>query len=545
MENDINQVQVNTMKISHKLIFLCLLITCCVLSSCQSEKQSDLRARMQEWDDILWEKSDIEIDEGPQAILDSLESINFKSLNYKNRAYYYLLQTIARDKSYYVFENDSVISIAVKWYKNKPDAYNYSRSLFYHAIVLSQIHTNDSLMFFSIKTAENVFLEKKLNDSLLYGRICVFMGSLHYSRGNYDISNDYYEKAASTFKAIGNTDRYISAKVNQVWYLISIGEHDAALNMLNNIDYPEKISDKALSYIYNVYSGYYTAIKDYSAAIEYNKLDFALNNVPKTPEDSATHYFSLIKNYCRAGIPDSAIRYAKQLELSLRENNPNNHFYFIGMSDAYDQAEMSDIGNEYLRKAYFSLRSNIYDNSQQRILELEKKYDMSRKEYELMKARQEKKLFVAFFAITVLVFIITIIVTYQHRQIQKQKNLLIQEEKEHIAKINVLQKKAINLFPSFVQISNTVLQRNYSLELQEDMDKAIFSLKVALINELSSIFPVEKDSIDYENLSEKEQLIFLLTEFGFSNAEIATILLITEANVRSTKSKIKKKSETF
>jgi len=176
---------------------------------------------------------------------------------------------------------------------------------------------------------------------------------------------------------------------------------------------------------------------------------------------------------------------------------------------------------------------------------LEKKYDMSRKEYELMKARQEKKLFVAFFAITVLVFIITIIVTYQHRQIQKQKNLLIQEEKEHIAKINVLQKKAINLFPSFVQISNTVLQRNYSLELQEDMDKAIFSLKVALINELSSIFPVEKDSIDYENLSEKEQLIFLLTEFGFSNAEIATILLITEANVRSTKSKIKKKSETF
>jgi len=215
------------------------------------------------------------------------------------------------------------------------------------------------------------------------------------------------------------------------------------------------------------------------------------------------------------------------------------------MSDAYDQAEMSDIGNEYLRKAYFSLRSNIYDNSQQRILELEKKYDMSRKEYELMKARQEKKLFVAFFAITVLVFIITIIVTYQHRQIQKQKNLLIQEEKEHIAKINVLQKKAINLFPSFVQISNTVLQRNYSLELQEDMDKAIFSLKVALINELSSIFPVEKDSIDYENLSEKEQLIFLLTEFGFSNAEIATILLITEANVRSTKSKIKKKSETF
>ncbi len=533
------------MKILHRLIFFCLLTGYCLLNSCNSEEQSDLRARMQEWDDTLWEKTGIENTEGPKAILDSLGSIDSKSLYKKNRAYYYLLQTIARDKSYYVFKNDSAISVAVNWYKNKADAYNYSRSLFYHAIVLSQIHTNDSLMFFSIKTAENVFLEKKLDDSLLYARICVFMGSLHYSRGNYDISNNYYEKAAFIFKAIGNTDRYISAKMNQVWYLISTGEHDAALSMLNETDYPEELSDKALSYIYNAYCGYYTAINNDSLAIKYSKLDFALSNVPKTSEDSAAHYFSLIKNYCKAGIPDSAVYYAKQLELSLRENNPNNHFYYIGMSNAYNQSKMSDIGNEYLYKAYFSLRNNIYDNSQQRILELEKKYDLSRKEYELMKARQEKKLIIAFFAITILILIVTIIAAYQYRQIQKQKDLLIQEEKEHIAKINVLQKKAINLFPSFVQISNTVLQKNYSLELQEDMNKAIFSLKVALINELSSFFPVEKDSIDFENLSEKEQLIFLLTEFGFSNSEIATILLITDANVRSTKSKIKKKSETF
>ncbi len=500
---------------------------------------------MQEWDDTLWEKSGIEDASSPQAILDSLGNVNTRNLSNKNRAYYYLLQTIARDKSYYVFQNDSSISLAVKWYKNKPDVYNYSRSLFYHAIVLSQIHTNDSLMFFSIKTAEDVYLEKKLNDSLLYARICVFMGSLHYSRGNYDISNDYYEKAASIFKAIGNTDRYISAKMNQVWYLISTGEHDAALTMLNEMDYPEELSDKALSYIYNAYCGYYTIQNEYAKAIEYAKLDFALNTVPKTPEDTAAHYFSLIKNYFKADIPDSAIHFAKQLELSLRENNPNNHFYYLGISNAYNQAKMSDIGNEYMYKAYFSLRNNIYDNSQQRILELEKKYDISRKEYELMKARQEKKLLIAFFAITILIIIIMIVAAYQYRQIQKQKDLLIQEEKEHIAKINVLQKKAINLFPRFVEISSLVMQKHFRMELQEDMNKAVSSLKASLIYELSSIFPVEKDSIDFENLSEKEQLVYLLNEYEFSNEEIANILLITEANVRSTKSKIKKKSETF
>jgi tetratricopeptide (TPR) repeat protein len=124
------------------------------------------------------------------------------------------------------------------------------------------------------------------------------MGSLHYSRGNYDISNDYYERAAAVFKAIGNTDRYISAKMNQVWYHISTGEQDAALTMLKELDYSEKLSDKALSYIYNAYCGYYTVKKEYTKAIEYAKRDFALNNVPKTPEDSAAHYFSLIKNYC-------------------------------------------------------------------------------------------------------------------------------------------------------------------------------------------------------------------------------------------------------
>ena len=59
------------------------------------------------------------------------------------------------------------------------------------------------------------------------------------------------------------------------------------------------------------------------------------------------------------------------------------------------------------------------------------------------------------------------------------------------------------------------------------------------------MFPVKNEKTDYEHLSNKEQLIYLLSEYGFSNEEIANILLITEANVRSTKSKIKKKSETF
>ncbi|MCK9300436.1 MAG: hypothetical protein M0P23_03560 [Bacteroidales bacterium] len=516
----------------------------CLLSSCQKTDQSKLRARMQQWDDALWEKAGID-DTDPGAMLDSLEGIDYRTLSHKNRAYYHLLETIARDKSYYVFKNDNAISLSVKWYKKKTDYYNYSRSLFYHAIVLSQIHTNDSLMFFSIKRAEDVYLEKQLDDSLLYARICVFMGSLHYSRGNYDISNNYYEKAASIFKAIGNTDRYISAKMNQVWYLLSIEEQDAALDLLNELDYPQDISDKALSYIYNAYCGYYTAKKDYTKAIEYAKLDFKLNNVSKTPEDSAAHYFSLIKNYGIASIADSTIHFARQLELLLRENNPNNHYYYIEISNAYQQAGLPDYSYDYLYKAYISLRNNIYDNSQQRILELEKKYDLSRKDYELMKATHDKNLLLASVAISLLIIIIMSVASFQYKQLQKQKALLIQEEKEHFATINVLQKKALNLYPKFVEICSVVLQKHFKMELQEDMNKAIDYLKSMLIGELSSMFPVKNEKTDYEHLSNKEQLIYLLSEYGFSNEEIANILLITEANVRSTKSKIKKKSETF
>jgi DNA-binding NarL/FixJ family response regulator len=162
-----------------------------------------------------------------------------------------------------------------------------------------------------------------------------------------------------------------------------------------------------------------------------------------------------------------------------------------------------------------------------------------------MKATHDKNLLLASVAISLLIIIIMSVASFQYKQLQKQKALLIQEEKEHFATINVLQKKALNLYPKFVEICSVVLQKHFKMELQEDMNKAIDYLKSMLIGELSSMFPVKNEKTDYEHLSNKEQLIYLLSEYGFSNEEIANILLITEANVRSTKSKIKKNSETF
>lgn len=534
-----------TMKIMYRWVCLCLFAAICLTYACQSPKELEVCKRMQQWDNAMWDKTSIENIEIPRAILDSLASIDHKSLSNKTQAYYHLLETIARDKSYYVFPNDSTISLAVKWYKNKSDTYNYCRSLFYHAIVLSRTHSNDSLMFFSIKTAENTYLDHKLTDSLLYARMCLFLGSLYYDRENYNISRDYYIKASDIFKAMANADRYVSAKRNQAWCYLSTGEYEAAYAILQELDKPDELSQRALSQVYNTYCGYYTAKKEYSKAIEYNKLDFSLKNVPKSSEDTVTHYYSLIQNYCKIGQTDSATHYAGQLQQLLHSNNPNNHFYYLAISKAYREAGLESLGLEYLSKAYYCLRSNIYHHSQQRILELEKKYDLSRKEFELMQATQEKKRLLVAAGILLLIIIAMAITIIQHKQLLKQKALLIQEEKEHFATVNVLQRKALNLYPKFIEIFSIFHQEHYKMEVQEDLNRAVDVLKSKLIGELSSLFPAQKDKAGYEHLSEKEYLVFLLTEYNFSNEDIANFLLITEANVRSTKSKIKRKSETF
>ncbi|MDD4486861.1 MAG: hypothetical protein PHG62_09080, partial [Proteiniphilum sp.] len=93
-----------------RLILLGLLL----LVSCNTAlRQNAMQIRLAHLDSLL--------NQMPRVVLDSLEQMEISDYPEFNQAYYNLLLTIARDKAYADFTDDSIISLAADWYRNGKD----------------------------------------------------------------------------------------------------------------------------------------------------------------------------------------------------------------------------------------------------------------------------------------------------------------------------------------------------------------------------------------------------------------------------------------
>ena len=73
--------------------------------SCNERENGEIHKILTQWDNLL--------EKNPNAISDSLKTIDPQTLSRENRAYYNLLKTITDDKTYFEFKNDSLIDKAV------------------------------------------------------------------------------------------------------------------------------------------------------------------------------------------------------------------------------------------------------------------------------------------------------------------------------------------------------------------------------------------------------------------------------------------------
>jgi len=81
----------------------------------------------------------------PRVVLDSLEQMDVSEHPGEVGSYYNLLLTIARDKAYVDFTDDSIISLAADWYRKDSDPEKFARSLIYLGIVRYALNPMDTL----------------------------------------------------------------------------------------------------------------------------------------------------------------------------------------------------------------------------------------------------------------------------------------------------------------------------------------------------------------------------------------------------------------
>ena len=169
------------MRKSHLLI----ISFCVLLTSCHSRIEHQL--------------ADIEalVSQQPDSALSALKRIDTLSIHRtKDKAYYALLLSAARDKCYIDVTNDSLITLSADYFANHGSLYNRMRSYYYQGIV--RINKKEfPAAIVSLEKAEKD--AKRLNDLRYLGLIYRNMASIFHATNNYSQAVDYTKAAISCF----------------------------------------------------------------------------------------------------------------------------------------------------------------------------------------------------------------------------------------------------------------------------------------------------------------------------------------------------------
>ena len=204
-----------------KLLYLGLLSVCVLLGSCVEKNVSNVFDKVERYMDVY-----------PDSALLLLEQIPHpEKLRGKQRADYVLLLTQARDKNYLdSMQSDSLIKLAVDYYKNGGDNVKAGKALFYYGKVMD-LQGNDTL---AMQAYLNALAKlEKTEEYKLQGLAYEYIGILNADRklhkdalDNYQSSVYCFQKAADTLGVI-----YAYRDIARIYYVEQ--QYDSVYNYIN------------------------------------------------------------------------------------------------------------------------------------------------------------------------------------------------------------------------------------------------------------------------------------------------------------------------
>jgi len=150
--------------------------------------------------DVL-NRAEAVMNESPDSTLNLLRTLTFDDFRKeKNRARYALLHSQALDKNYIDVTNDSLISVAVEYYKDKDDV----RSKFLSYYYMGRVHANGERYLQATSCLmESEQLVEEVGDDYLSGLLYSEMGRIYRLYYDYPKSLEAYQKAAECYDRSG------------------------------------------------------------------------------------------------------------------------------------------------------------------------------------------------------------------------------------------------------------------------------------------------------------------------------------------------------
>lgn len=555
------------------IIFLSLLFA---LAGCNKQRNEAATHYLTKLDSL--------VDENPQLVLDSLSLLEGKKQSHFNAAYSKLLLTIARDKTYFEFSSDSLISSSVdafSRYKSKSPEL-YARSLLYRGIVRYRMGVTDSTAYQPIKMASDILKETKTTKTNSAVLMCfLYLGEIHNRNDNDKLAYKWYKEAYRVAKESGKEDDIYFATYALFWNRLvksdlSGAEHylkELAENLQTNKEYKYSLKNDSASF--------FLQKKNYQEALRLNLERLEQLNPADTFALRANHY-GLSEIYLHLAKPLSAYYHAQQAVSLIQDTlYTYNDLYYERLGKCAFEANLYKEANAAIRKAYEHHLNFIDQKTDKKILELEKKYDYAEEKNKALSYRNRLLLSLGVVGLLILLLIfwfvlwrikkrqsdrklqlataraLNIELENKNKEIENQYLIKVQKQSEReLALTNYLLQQYQRKFRQHTAMKNFIadlsaipaIAKNKSLlkKIMEVQDVAKED-NIAQIEESAKILvrslEIEEQVI---NLLEASELELLITLSLIPDTRQAADLLETSTNsLYARKSNLKKKLQTF
>lgn len=404
-------------------IFFLLFLSACIGNSNHFSKRLDNLEKM--------------VNDFPQQVLDSLQTIPLSQLNRAEQAHYYLLETAAIDKSYKTLDNDSTLRVAEKYYTSVNDFYNLSRILFYRAEYLYLKKNAPQDAYQLLKQAEINYNKSNQPNSHIIGLIYYWIAQIQHQQNNYEEAEIYYRKSVDVFKENKDIISGLYSLKELGWLLITKKDYEKAEEVLEHsilqIDSLHQDNNKKIlilkASLQNAQNFLYWKKGDLQKALEFGKKSIStLEN--HSLDIPSNYYYGFIPIFKKLNQIDSCKLYCtKLIETAKKENNFLVHINSYRLLFQIEEQQGNYQKACELRDKYNKLKDEYSSkNKSESFIELERKYNTAQKEKAAL-TEKNRILTITIFSL-VFVFATSVFIIYliwSHRRL-KRKNEELEEE---------------------------------------------------------------------------------------------------------------------
>ncbi|WP_157279221.1 tetratricopeptide repeat protein [Proteiniphilum acetatigenes] len=541
-------------------IFSLFLVCLVICNSCRNKADERMYQWLSYWDSM--------VDSVPQLVSDSLQRVDPEDLGRSNRAYYGLLKVISDDKTYVNFTSDSLINSVTEHYRlHDPKNRNYIRALSYQGIVRTRMGVRDSTVYEPLREAGKLFASMANPDPSLGYMINYFLGNIHYNNRNYTSADEYFRQTLRYAREERDSIHLFDTYLALYWNEMEQEKFDRGKLYLDTLSgFYNRLPGKDY-FILNAQSIYYDVNGEPERALEREKTKLLLFRNQEENIELSRVYYNISYRYVGLEQLDSAMLYA-QMAIDCIEDPSfmQNYLYYHNVANIAEKQGDFALSNKYLRDAFELYNQSISDRLDTRIVELEKKYDLSEAENEALRARQQSLRVIIGALILVIILIFILMYSWKIRRTAKLKLLnaeykmqqqelqarILREEAgkrkwllqlySHISgRLAFLQGEIETLTQRYISSHPKVYREMETILKNTDTDLRDITKTLAMDDETFYSYTRLRDEEGIFNATEK--MLLMLLACDADNRQLATFMNTSLESVRVRKSQLKKKMQ--